>query len=118
MSSVISNIRRKAALSLTNAAKSRLNDIISKKSNTLGIRIGVRTRGCNGLSYTMNFIDKVNKLDEYIKEDNINIYIEPKSLLYLVGTTMDYVDTETVSEFVFVNPNAKSKCGCGESFNV
>ena len=111
-------LKRKAAITLTDNALKRLKEIMSKRPESLGIRLGVRTRGCNGLSYTMNHVDKINKLDDVVKADSLNIYIEPKSLFYLVGTTMDYVESETSAEFVFANPNAKSKCGCGESFNV
>ncbi len=66
----------------------------------------------------MNYVETPNKLDDVVKEHGVTVFIDNKSLFYLVGTTMDFAETDTASEFVFVNPNAKSKCGCGESFNV
>ena len=83
-----------------------------------GIRIGVKTKGCSGLSYTIEYVDKVDSSDEKVIADDINIFIDPKATLFLIGTKMDYVEDDLQSGFQFTNPNEKGRCGCGESFHV
>mmetsp|Transcript_35154 Transcript_35154/g.69021 ORF Transcript_35154/g.69021 Transcript_35154/m.69021 type:complete len:116 (+) Transcript_35154:53-400(+) len=111
---------RKAALVITKNAAARVRSLLtSRPQKAQGIRLGVRTRGCNGLSYTMNYQEKEpGKLDEIVEEHGVKIFIEPKALFYVLGTTMDFVDNEVTSEFTFSNPNSKGDCGCGESFRV
>lgn len=110
------------AIQLTESAANRIKYLLSTQQNAIGIRIGVRSRGCSGLSYTINYVyaDSLDlvKSDDKVQQHDITVYIEKKSLFYIVGTIMDYVDTELASEFVFNNPKAKSQCGCGESFTV
>ena len=115
----------KPPIIITPAAASRINDIIlSKNPIPLGIRIGIRKRGCNGLTYTMNYVidDSDTKTiikDIIVKADNgVLIYIEPSALFNIVGTVMDWKDDDISQEFTFLNPKSKGTCGCGESFNI
>jgi len=83
-----------------------------------GIRIGVKTKGCSGLSYTIEYVDEIDPGDEKVISDDINVFIDPKATLFLIGTKMDYVEDDLQSGFQFTNPNEKGRCGCGESFHV
>uniref|UniRef100_A0AAV1TTG8 Core domain-containing protein n=1 Tax=Peronospora matthiolae TaxID=2874970 RepID=A0AAV1TTG8_9STRA len=105
-------------IKMTDAATLRIKELLANKPNAIGIRLGVKTRGCNGLSYTMNYADKKEKMEEEVSKNGIRVFVEPKALFHVVGTTMDFQTTPVSSEFVFENPNAKGSCGCGESFNV
>ena len=77
-----------------------------------------QTGGCNGLSYTLNFVEEFEPMDEIVEEHGVKVCIEPKALFHVIGTIMDYEETAIASQFVFVNPNATGACGCGESFSV
>eukprot|EP00416_Gambierdiscus_australes_P038973 CAMPEP_0171099236 /NCGR_PEP_ID=MMETSP0766_2-20121228/50881_1 /TAXON_ID=439317 /ORGANISM="Gambierdiscus australes, Strain CAWD 149" /LENGTH=108 /DNA_ID=CAMNT_0011558809 /DNA_START=83 /DNA_END=409 /DNA_ORIENTATION=+ len=108
-------------MSVTANAASRLASLMARRNDpsTLGVRVGLRTRGCNGMSYTMDYTDKVNKFDEVIEADNgIKVVVDSKAVMFLIGTEMDFVSNDVGSEFVFNNPNKKSECGCGQSFST
>jgi iron-sulfur cluster assembly accessory protein len=103
---------------MTDNAIERLKVLLAKKPDAYGIRLGVRTRGCNGLSYTLNYAYGREKFEEMVEENGVRVLIEPKALMHIVGTSMDYKEDALTAEFTFVNPNAKGECGCGESFNT
>ena len=106
-------------ITVTSSAVNHIKKLISsRETKPSGIKIGIETKGCSGLSYNMEFVDSPNKEDEVLRVDDINIYIDPKATLFILGTTMDYEEGVLESGFKFVNPNEKGRCGCGESFHV
>ncbi len=106
-------------LTLTEAARERVKLLLEKRGKpSAGVRIGVRSAGCSGLSYTLEYADEKGEFDEVVEADGVTILIDPKATMFLVGTEMDFVDDKLHSGFVFNNPNEKGKCGCGESFHV
>ena len=108
-----------ALITVSDAAKARMAELIAKRDKpTLGIKVGIRTRGCSGLSYTIEYADEVGKFDEVVDAGGIKVIIDPKATMFLLGTEMDFVEEKLKSGFTFRNPNEKGRCGCGESFNV
>jgi iron-sulfur cluster assembly protein len=109
----------KAILSVTDAAVQRIKVLLAERGKpSAGIRIGIKSRGCNGLAYTLEYTDAAPPHDDVIQTQNVTIFIDPKASLFIIGTEMDFIDTKVESGFVFRNPNEKGRCGCGESFHV
>ncbi|XP_033974597.1 iron-sulfur cluster assembly 1 homolog, mitochondrial [Trematomus bernacchii] len=108
----------RAALTLTPSAVNRISFLLKNKPEFIAMKVGVRTRGCNGLTYTLDYTKEKDKSDEEVLQDGVRVFIEKKAQLTLLGTEMDYVESKLSSEFVFNNPNIKGTCGCGESFNI
>ncbi|KAH8265112.1 hypothetical protein KR026_010568 [Drosophila bipectinata] len=136
-------IPTRAALTLTPAAVQRIKTLLQDKPDMVGLKVGVRQRGCNGLSYTLDYASQkgkpssfggqvsesldfslfhlhppADKLDEEVVQDGVKVFIDKKAQLSLLGTEMDFVESKLSSEFVFNNPNIKGTCGCGESFSM
>ena len=110
---------RPKLMTVTPLAAERVKALIDGRGKpTAGVRIGVRTKGCSGLSYTLEFADKQEPMDEVIEAEGIKLLVDPKASLFLIGTEMDYEEEKLKSGFVFRNPNEKGRCGCGESFHV
>ena len=106
-------------ITITSGAIKQVKKLLKDRGKySEGIRIGVKTKGCSGLSYTIEYVDEINSGDEIVIADDINVFIDPKATLFLIGTKMDYVEDDLQSGFQFTNPNEKGRCGCGESFHV
>src|SRR5690348_14279249 len=107
------------AMTVTEAAAGRIQALLAKRGKaSVGIRIGVRSRGCSGLSYTLEYADEKGRFDEIVEANGVTVLIDPKAVMFILGTEMDYVEERLESGFVFRNPNEKGRCGCGESFHV
>lgn len=110
---------RPAPVKLTDNAVKRVQDLLDKRGKpSAGIRIGIRTKGCSGLSYTLEYADHQQPGDEVVTQGGVTVFIDPKASLFIFGTEMDYVEEKMQSGFVFRNPNEKGRCGCGESFHI
>lgn len=110
---------RPKAMTLTERAAERVKALLAARGKpSLGIRIGIRTKGCSGLSYTLEYADEKGPMDEVVEDRGVTLLIDPKATMFILGTEMDYVDEKLQSGFVFKNPNEKGRCGCGESFHV
>jgi iron-sulfur cluster assembly protein len=107
------------AMTVTAAAAERIQALLAKRGKpSVGIRVGVRSRGCSGLTYTLEYADEKGKFDEVVQDKGVTILIDPKATMFIIGTEMDYVEDKLQSGFTFRNPNEKGRCGCGESFHV
>ena len=106
-------------LKLSENAVQRIKEIMTlNKTKAVGVRIGVKSGGCAGMSYVMEYAEDVKPNEEVIEEKGIKVFIDPKAIMYLLGTEMDYKKDKFSSQFVFKNPNETERCGCGESFKV
>jgi iron-sulfur cluster assembly protein len=107
-------------ITITDAAAVRIKEIMSNTADNdvRGVRVSVVTGGCAGMSYEMNYIKEKNSTDEVVEDKGVRVYIDPKAIMYLLGTSMDYKKNKFSSTFVFNNPNETERCGCGESFKI
>ena len=106
-------------ITLTDAAVDRVKTLIdSRDEPVLGLRVGISTKGCSGMSYVFEYAKEKQPYEEEIDTKGVKVFIDPMATMYLVGAEMDYVEDKLKSGFVFSNPNEKSRCGCGESFSV
>jgi iron-sulfur cluster assembly protein len=110
---------RMKVITLTDAAAERVRQIMSRSEKPIaGLRVGVKNGGCAGMSYTMDYADEVRPSDEVVEDKGVKVLIDPKAILFLLGTEMDFQTTKMSSTFVFNNPNQTSACGCGESVAI
>ena len=106
-------------IKLSDNAANRIKEIMSKAENTaIGVRVGVKSGGCAGMSYVMEYAKEAKKNEEVIEDKGVKVFIDSNAIMYLLGTEMDYKKEEFSSSFVFKNPNETERCGCGESFKI
>jgi len=105
-------------IKLSDKAADRIKEILSENKDSLGVRIGVKSGGCAGMSYIMEYAKTQQPNDELIEDKGVKVFIDPSAIMYLLGTEMDYKVEEFSSSFVFNNPNETERCGCGESFKI
>lgn len=106
------------AITITEAAASRVATFLENRGKGIGLRLGVRTSGCSGMAYVLEFVDELDEGDQVFEKQGVKVIIDPKSLVYLDGTELDFAKEGLNEGFLFNNPNVSSECGCGESFNV
>ena len=110
---------RPQVMTLTEAAAERVRSIIARSDKpVVGLRVGVKNGGCAGMEYTMEFAEEAGRFDEVVEDKGVKVLIDPKAVLYLLGTQMDYRTDKFAAQFVFNNPNQTSACGCGESVAI
>ena len=109
----------KQVITLSDNAANRIKEIISNdETKSLGVRVGVKSGGCAGMSYIMEYAKEINPNDEVIEDKGVKVFIDPGAVMYLLGTEMDYKKEQFSSSFIFKNPNETERCGCGESFKI
>jgi len=106
------------AITLTNAAADRVKDFLDKRGKGVGLRLGVRTSGCSGMAYVLEFVDAIEAGDAVFEDHDVKVIVDQKSLVYIDGTELDFAKEGLNEGFKFNNPNVKDECGCGESFNI
>ena len=106
------------AITLTDRAANHVQNYLAKRGRGVGVRFGVRTTGCSGMAYKLEFVDAVSAEDQTFESHGVKVFVDPKSLVYIDGTELDFVREGLNEGFKFNNPQEKDKCGCGESFNV
>lgn len=106
------------AITLTNSAANRVQAFLANRGKGVGLRLGVKTSGCSGMAYVLEFADAINDDDSVFEDKDIKVIVDKKSLVYIDGTELDFVKEGLNEGFKFNNPNSKNECGCGESFNV
>lgn len=105
-------------ITLTEKAATHIQNFLTKRGKGEGIRLGVKTSGCSGMAYTLEFVDNIDPEDMVFEGYGVKVFVDPKSHVYLDGTELDYVKEGLQEGFKFTNPNVKDECGCGESFHV
>ena len=106
-------------IKLSDNAVNKIKEIMLKATEqTIGVRVGVKSGGCAGMSYIMEYAKDIKPNEEVIEEKGVKVFIDPKAIIYLLGTEMDYKEEKFSSQFVFKNPNETERCGCGESFKI
>ncbi len=109
----------KQLITLSDNAAIRIKEVMASASkSTIGVRVGVKSGGCAGMSYLMEYVEKVKVNDEVVEDKGVKVFIDPGAVMYLLGTEMDYKKEEFSSTFIFKNPNETERCGCGESFKT
>ncbi len=112
-------MNRPAPISVTPSAAARIRHLVAANGgDALGIRLAVKTAGCSGLTYKLDFAREVHEQEEVIDLDGVKLVVDPDAVMFLLGTEMDFVETKLGASFTFKNPNEKARCGCGESFTV
>ncbi|MBN6081314.1 iron-sulfur cluster assembly protein IscA [Aggregatibacter actinomycetemcomitans] len=106
------------SITLTESAADRVRTFLAKRGKGIGLRLGIKTSGCSGLSYMLEFVDTLNEDDQVFEQHGVRVIVDTKSLVYLNGTQLDFAKEGLNEGFKFTNPNVKDECGCGESFNV
>lgn len=106
------------AVTLTDAAANRVQTFLANRGKGIGLRLGIKTTGCSGLAYVLEFVDELDEGDEVFEHNGVKVIIDAKSMVYLDGTELDYTKEGLNEGFKFTNPNQKDECGCGESFTV
>lgn len=106
------------AISMTAAAADRVRSFLQNRGKGIGLRVGVKTTGCSGLAYVLEFVDSLNEDDQVFEQDDLKLIVDGKSLVYIDGTQLDFVKEGLNEGFQFNNPNVNGECGCGESFTV
>jgi iron-sulfur cluster assembly protein len=110
---------RPQVMRLSEAAASRIRDLIARADRPIaGLRVGVKNGGCAGMEYTMEYVETIGPADEVVEDKGVKLLIDPKAVLFLLGTEMDFKTDKLSSQFVFNNPNQTSACGCGESVAI
>src|ERR1700754_281216 len=108
-----------AAIRISDAAAKRINDVVAKATKpVLGVRVSVAAKGCSGQKYVVEYAEDLRKFEDVVEHNGAKVFIDPKAVMYLLGSTLDYRESKMESGFVFENPNEKGRCGCGESFSV
>jgi iron-sulfur cluster assembly accessory protein len=108
-----------AAIRISDAAAQRINDVVAKATKpVLGVRVSVAAKGCSGQKYVVEYAEDLRKFEDVVEHNGAKVFIDPKAVMYLLGSTLDYRESKMESGFVFENPNEKGRCGCGESFSV
>lgn len=119
MNTVLRNRERPKVMRLTDAAAARIHEIMKQSEGQyIGVRVGVSNGGCAGQAYTMDYAEDQKPLDEVVEDKGVRIFVDPKAVMFLVGTEMDYVREKLATRFIFHNPNQTEACGCGESVTI